>query len=55
MVLLTAYSRIQPLQRCSFKMAGYSAVKPAVFHLAKMKVFLDVQADHFDGLDVKET
>ena len=27
-VLSTAYPRIQPFQRCSFKMAGYSAVKP---------------------------
>ena len=27
-VLSTAYPRFQPFQRCSFKMAGYSAVKP---------------------------
>ena len=27
-VLSTAYPRIQPFRRCSFKMAGYSAVKP---------------------------
>ena len=29
-VLSTAYPRIQPFQRCSFKVAGYSAVKPSV-------------------------
>ena len=32
-VLSTAYPRIQPFQRCSFKMAGYSAVKPDLWFI----------------------
>ena len=38
-VLSTAYPRIQPFQRCSFKMAGYSAVKP-LFSIDTSKKFL---------------
>ena len=42
-VLSTAYPRIQPFQRCSFKVAGYSAVKPldSINHTQNMSLSYD--------------